>query len=59
MRELRKDAHFVARESLREKKEKDAEYNRKFKRLVAEIQGEEAHEAKAYDREKRLRKRKR
>ncbi|KAL8761993.1 MAG: hypothetical protein Q9184_001940 [Pyrenodesmia sp. 2 TL-2023] len=56
MRELRKDANFVARESLREKKEEDAQYEKKFKRLVAEIQGEEGKEAKDYDREKRMRK---
>ncbi|KAA6416325.1 MAG: Nop14-like family [Lasallia pustulata] len=59
LRELRKDANFIARESLRDKKEKDAEYEKKYKRLVAEIQGEEGHEAKAYEREKRMRKAKR
>ena len=59
MRELRKDANFIAREQLREKKEKDAAYEKKFKRLVAEIQGEEGAEAKEYEREKRLRKAKR
>jgi nucleolar protein 14 len=56
MRELRKDANFIARESLREKKEKDAAYEKKFKKLVAEIQGEEGKEAKEYEREKRKRK---
>ncbi|KAI9741087.1 MAG: nucleolar complex protein 14 [Cirrosporium novae-zelandiae] len=56
MRELRKDANFMARESLREKKEKDMEYEKKYKRLIAEIQGEEGHEAKEYEREKSLRK---
>ncbi|OJD22816.1 hypothetical protein ACJ73_05835 [Blastomyces percursus] len=56
MRELRKDANFIARESLREKREKDAEYERKYRRLVAEIQGEEGREAKAYEREKKARK---
>ena len=56
LRELRKDASFIARESLREKKEKDAEYEKKYKRLVAEIQGEEGKEANAYEREKRARK---
>ena len=56
MRELRKDANFIARESLREKKEKDAQYEKKFKRLVAEIQREEGKEAKTYEREKRMRK---
>jgi nucleolar protein 14 len=56
MRELRKDANFIAREQLREKKEKDEAYEKKFKRLVAEIQGEEGREAKEYEREKRKRK---
>ncbi|KPI35578.1 putative nucleolar complex protein 14 [Cyphellophora attinorum] len=56
MRELRKDANFIAREQLREKKEKDEAYDKKFKRLVAEIQGEEGREAKEYEREKRKRK---
>lgn len=56
MRELRKDASFMAREQLREKKEKDAAYERKYKRLVAEIQGEEGREAKDYEREKAKRK---
>lgn len=59
MRELRKDANFIARESLREKKEKDAAYEKKFKRLVAEIQGEEGKEANEYEREKKRRKGKR
>ncbi|TVY20901.1 putative nucleolar complex protein 14 [Lachnellula arida] len=56
MRELRKDAAVVARESLREKRERDAAYEKKYKKLVAEIQGEEGHEAKAYEREKEWRK---
>ncbi|KAL8777460.1 MAG: hypothetical protein Q9213_007857 [Squamulea squamosa] len=56
LRELRKDANFIAKESLREKKEKDAQYEKKYKRLVAEIQGEEGREAKNYEREKRMRK---
>ncbi|KAL3465390.1 nucleolar protein 14 [Aspergillus heterothallicus] len=59
MRELRKDANFVAREKLREKKEKDAEYERKYRRLVAEVQNAEGREANAYEREKRLRQGKR
>ncbi|KUI66131.1 putative nucleolar complex protein 14 [Cytospora mali] len=57
MRELRKDANFLARERLRVKKEKDEAYEKKYKRLVAEIQGEEGHAANEYDREKRARKR--
>ncbi|TVY83297.1 putative nucleolar complex protein [Lachnellula suecica] len=56
MRDLRKDAAVVSRESLREKRERDAAYEKKYKRLVAEIQGEEGHEAKAYEREKEWRK---
>lgn len=59
LRELRKDASFMARESLREKRERDGEYERKFKRLVAEIQGEEGREKKGYETEKRMRKGKR
>jgi nucleolar protein 14 len=55
MRELRKDANFVAREQLRDKKERDAAYEKKYRRLVAEIQGEEGREAKAYEREKKWR----
>lgn len=52
VRELRKDANFVAREQLRDKRERDAEYERKQRRLIAEIQGEEGREAKGYEREK-------
>ena len=59
LRELRKDANFIARESLKEKKDKDAAYDKKFKRLVAEIQGEEGHESRLYERDKRMRKGKR
>src|SRR5205085_2491992 len=57
MRELRKDANFMAREKLRVKKQKDAAYEKKYKRLVAEIQGEEGREANSYEREKQARKR--
>ena len=46
----------MARENLQEKKERDREYEKKYKRLVAEIQGEEGKEANAYEREKRMRK---
>lgn len=56
LRELRKDANFIARESLKEKKERDSAYEKKYKRLVAEIQGEEGRESKNYEREKRMRK---
>ncbi|UNI14521.1 nucleolar complex protein 14 [Purpureocillium takamizusanense] len=57
MRELRKDANFMAREKLRIKKAKDEAYEKKYKRLVAEIQSEEGRESNAYDREKQARKR--
>jgi nucleolar protein 14 len=59
MRELRKDANFLAREKLRETKEKDRAYDDKYKRLVAEIQGEEGRESKLYEKEKMARKGKR
>lgn len=58
MRELRKDANFMAREQLRIKKEKDAAYDKKYKRLIAEIQGEEGEAKNEYDREKKARLRK-
>lgn len=48
----------MAREQLKEKRERDAQYERKFKRLVAEIQGEEGREANEYEREKKMRMRK-
>jgi len=56
LRELRKDANFVAREGLREKKERDGEYERKMRRLVGMVQGEEGREGKEYERERRMRK---
>ncbi|CAK7199595.1 nucleolar complex protein 14 [Sporothrix eucalyptigena] len=58
LRELRKDAHFMQREKLKMKKAKDAAYEKKYKRLVAEIQGSEGREANAYERERQARKRK-
>ena len=56
LRELRKDANFMAREGLREKRERDEAYKRKMNRIVSMVQGEEGHEAKEYEREKRMRK---
>ncbi|KAK4239805.1 nucleolar protein 14 [Achaetomium macrosporum] len=58
LRELRKDAAFIRRENLRIKKERDAAYEKKYKRLVAEIQGQEGQAANEYAREKAARKRK-
>ncbi|PHH60411.1 hypothetical protein CDD81_1689 [Ophiocordyceps australis] len=57
MRELRKDANFMAREKLRIKKAKDEAYEKKFKRIVSEIQNEEGREANAYKRDMEARKR--
>ncbi|OAA63668.1 Nop14-like protein [Niveomyces insectorum RCEF 264] len=57
LRELRKDAGFLAREKLKVKKAQDAAYEKKYKRLVAEIQGSEGREANAYERERQNRKR--
>ena len=59
IRELRKDANFIARENLREKRERDEAYEKKYRRIIAEIQGEEGREAKAYEREKKARQGKR
>lgn len=56
LRELRKDANFMAREGLREKKERDGEYEKKMRRIVGMVQGEEGREAKDYERVKRMRK---
>lgn len=56
MRELRKDASFVAREQLRGKKERDASYEKKYKRLVADVQNEEGRAANEYEKIKRMRK---
>lgn len=56
IRELRRDAKVTARENLKEKIEKDEAYEKKHKRIMAEIQGEEGREANAYAREKEWRK---
>jgi nucleolar protein 14 len=56
IRELRKDAKVEAVRDLREKRERDEAYEKKYKRLVAEIQGEEGREKKQYEREKEWRK---
>ncbi|SPN97104.1 related to NOP14 - nuclear and nucleolar protein with possible role in ribosome biogenesis [Cephalotrichum gorgonifer] len=57
MRELRKDANFMAREKLKIKKAKDEAYENKFRKLVAGIQGEEGMLANEYERERNARKR--
>jgi nucleolar protein 14 len=55
MRELRKDANFLARQQLKEKRERDEEYERKMRRVVGMIQSEEGKEANDYDRIRRKR----
>lgn len=55
MRELRKDANFIAREKLRDKRERDRAHADRERRLIAEIQGEEGREKKEYEREVRKR----
>ncbi|USW54208.1 Putative nucleolar protein [Septoria linicola] len=52
LRELRKDANFVAREQLKDKRERDAEYEKKYRRLVAEVQNEEGAANRDYERVK-------
>lgn len=56
MRELRKDANFIAREKLKDKRERDRAHAERERRLIAEIQGEEGREKKEYEREVRKRK---
>ncbi|POS74563.1 Nop14-like family protein [Diaporthe helianthi] len=56
MRAIRKEANFLAREKLRAKKERDEAYEKKYKRIVADIQGEEGHAANEYEKEKQKRK---
>lgn len=59
IREFRKDARAEASVQLEEKKARDEAYEKKYRRLIAEIQGEEGRESKAYEREKASRKSKR
>jgi nucleolar protein 14 len=56
MREIRKDARFMAREQLKTKVARDEAHKKKMDRLVAEIQNEEGREANAYEREREGRK---
>ncbi|KAB5580336.1 nucleolar protein 14 [Coniochaeta sp. 2T2.1] len=57
MRELRKDARFLARENLQRKKVVDEAYEKKYRRLVAEIQSTEGKESNDYEREREARRR--
>jgi len=56
LRELRKDAAFIAREKLKEEKATSKEYHAKMARLTAMIQHEEGQGKNEYVREKRARK---
>ena len=56
LRELRKDAAFIAREKLKEEKAASKEYHAKMARLTAMIQHEEGQGRNEYEREKRSRK---
>lgn len=58
LRELRKDANFIARQRLGEKRAADAEYEKKYRRLVAEVQGEAGRDENEYQRERRREERK-
>ncbi|KAI0638448.1 nucleolar protein 14 [Trametes polyzona] len=51
IRELRKDARFLAAEQQRKQKEKDREYNERMKRVFGSLESERAEE-KAMEREK-------
>ena len=57
MRELRRDAEFVAREKLRERKEKDRVYEEKFRRIIGGIEREEGEGKNQYEKEKEVRRR--
>lgn len=58
LRELRKDAAFIAREKIREETLASKEYHAKMRRLTAMIQSEEGAASNAYEREKRARSKK-
>ncbi|KAJ3009547.1 hypothetical protein NUW54_g2746 [Trametes sanguinea] len=51
IRELRKDARFLAAEQQKKQKEKDREYNERMKRVFSSLESERAEE-KAMEREK-------
>ena len=57
MRELRRDAEFVARKKLEDKKTQDRAYEEKFRRIIGGIQREEGEGANEYKRVKEARKR--
>lgn len=51
IRELRKDARFLAAEQQKQQKDKDRQYNDRMKRVFGSLESERAEE-KAMDREK-------
>ena len=53
MRELRKDGNFISREQLRKKRDADEAYEKRQKRLIAEMQG--GREKKEYEKVKEWR----
>lgn len=55
LRELRKDSYFITRETLQESRGRDIEYNKNYRRLIAEIQNGEGKEANSYIRGKQTR----
>ncbi|KAF2858312.1 Nop14-like protein [Piedraia hortae CBS 480.64] len=58
LRELKKDANFIARVQLAEKRKKDEEYHSKQRKLLAEIQEESGRQKNEYERERERQKRK-
>ncbi|KAK9474271.1 nucleolar protein 14, partial [Dipodascopsis tothii] len=56
LRELRKDSRFIAREKIKERREKDQQYHEMLAKLERSIQTEEGAEKNKYEREKRARK---
>lgn len=52
MRELRKDNQFIAREKVKERKAKDAEYNKMINSVMHILEGEQS-EKKQLEREKK------
>jgi nucleolar protein 14 len=57
IRELRKDAHFIARNSIAEKKAKDAEYKKKMDKIMGQLASQEGS-MRGYERELKKIKRK-
>ena len=52
MRELRKDARFLARETLKKVRENDESYRKTIKSVMGKLESEQ-HEKKLYDKERK------